>query len=492
MRRRWEFIRGPAGDHTLASWWFLRLLGLIYLSAFASISTQILGLAGASGIVPASDYLSALHQNFGSAAYYLFPNVYWVTASDLALSASTVAGAFFAALLLFDIFTVAALFVCFVLYLSVFYAAQEFTSFQWDLLLLESGFLALFLPVRSGAVIWLFRWLVFRFMFLSGWVKYHGDADWLSLSVLEVHFQTQPLPTVFAWYAHQLPAWFLKLSVAVTLIIELIVPFLLFLPRPFRMLAGACFILLETMILITGNYNFFNLLTIFLCIFLFDDDSLKRITPAALQRFIARRESARRARGVQRLRQLSVVMAAWIFCASALQLFTFLSGRPVPGPLAVIQDLPGPLRVVNTYGPFAAMTDIRHEILIQGSHDQRQWHDYRFPYKPGDPRQAPRWVAPHQPRLDWQMWFAALSDADRTPWFLALMYRLLEGSPAVTKLFADNPFPDKPPKYLRAMYYEYRFSSPRERRDTGAWWVNELRGMYLPPVTKASFAAGPR
>ena len=466
----------PASAAT--SWIFLRLLGLIYLGAFISFGTQITGLIGSDGIVPLTNYLAALQEHFGTRAWSLAPMVFWFDAGDAMLAGTCIAGALLALFVVFNVFTTAALLLLFVLYLSLVYAGQVFMTYQWDMLLLEAGMLAIFLRSGSGIVVWLYRWLVFRFMFLGGMVKLvSGDRTWDSLTALNYHFETQPLPTVAGWYAHNLPEPVLMGLTAATLTIELLIPFLIFAPRRPRMLAAWCFVLLQSAILLTGNYNFFNLLTLCLCLFLFDDAALRRLTP---QRIAARFQDGKNAPRPGRV----IHALTWVFAAvvlfSSTELLLRVVTRDRSGAMSPVTTAITPCRCVNTYGPFAVMTTVRHEIEIEGSKDGNDWRAYRFPHKPGALDDIGGWIIPHQPRVDWQMWFAALSSAEREPWFGNFLFRLMQNSPAVIALLEDNPFPDAPPRWIRAQFYRYEFTTPEERAETGDWWTRTRVGTYFP------------
>jgi predicted DCC family thiol-disulfide oxidoreductase YuxK len=453
--------------YSRVEWLFLRLLAGIYLIAFASLAVQINGLAGARGILPLGRYLSAAQQTFGAQAYWLAPTIFWFAHSDAFLVAACVAGIVISLVLLLGYFERLSLICLYLLYLSLSTAGQDFLSFQWDILLLETGFLAIFLG-SSKIVVLLFRWLLFRLMFLSGLVKLMShDPAWRNLTAMSFHYLTQPLPTPPAWYIYQLPLGFHRLSTAMVFAIELTVPFLFFAPRPWRFFGGFCALLLQSLIFLTGNYTFFNLLTMALCVFLFDDEALARLPL--------------RSRTKRTSRFAVATIAAVILTMSSLELWEMLFSRsPEPDPLV---RLAAPFDIVNTYGLFAVMTTTRPEIVVQGSDDGVAWLDYKFPFKPGDVRNPPRWVAPYQPRLDWQMWFAALSNYQGTPWFGNFMVRLLQGSPEVLAILAENPFPSAPPKYVRAQLFDYSFTDFATRRTTGDWWKRKPRGLYFPAIS---------
>ncbi len=330
---------------------------------------------------------------------------------------------------------------------------------------------------------WLFRWLVFRLYFLSGAVKLmSGDPTWRNLSALSFHWHTQPLPTVVAWYADKLPAGFQHFATAATLVIEVGMPLLIFFPRRMRMFGAWWLILLQVLIFITGNYTFFNLLTLALTLFLFDDQALARFVPVLHRDRIAEGAEDRRAP------YIASAVGILVMVLSLSHLVETFNGR-LPAVLNAPLRYAAPLQIVNTYGLFAVMTTERIEIILEGSADGQTWKPYEFKYKPGDVNRAPAWVAPYQPRLDWQMWFAALSNYQTNPWFVSLTLRLLEGSPDVEALLGNNPFPNQPPRYIRAMAYEYTFTDSATRRRTGAWWKREPRGLYLPAVGLRSAAA---
>lgn len=458
-------------------WIFLRLLALVYFCAFFSLTGQITGLIGERGILPAGMFLQTIARPLGAMRFFAVPTLLWWNTSDAVLQAFCWVGVVCSLLLLFGLLPRLMLVLLFVLYLSLSDAGQDFLEFQWDSLLLEAGFLAIFLGL-APVVIWLFRWLVFRFYFLSAVVKLmSGDPSWRNLTALDYHYHTQPLPHFISWYVDKLPHSFQKGSTFLVLAIELAVPFLIFLPRRVRMTAAAWMIGLQVLILLTGNYAFFNILTIALCVFLFDDQALARLIPA---RFRERAPVSESMPGKAR-KAVAAVLTALILALGAGH-FVESFGYPLQEPLRFIVRTAGPFQIVNSYGLFAVMTITRPEIIMEGSDDGENWQAYEFRYKPGDLNRMPQWVAPHQPRLDWQMWFAALGTYRDNLWFLSFAGRLLEGSQPVLALLEKNPFPAHPPRYIRAMIYEYSFSDSETRRRTGAWWTRKPLGTYLPPI----------
>jgi predicted DCC family thiol-disulfide oxidoreductase YuxK len=488
-------------SYVLSRWVFLRLLGLVYVIGFLSLRVQVAGLIGANGILPAGDFLQAVQREYGSAGYRLVPTLAWISSSDTALKLLCSVGALAGLLVMLGIVTGPALALAWLFYLSLVMVGQDFLSFQWDALLLEAGFLTIFLapwrlfepPWRSSAcfvsttVLWLERWLLFRLMFLSGAVKLlSGDSTWRNLTALNYHYWTQPLPTPAAWYAAQLPAWFQKMSVVGVFVMELGVPFLIFTPQRFRRLGAGLIVGFQLLIALTGNYCFFNLLTIVLCVLLLDDSFLSRWLPA---RLVERLVEGTRARGrvahfAWAGRVLRAALALVILTISGSEMLEdFQQGSMVPGFARQLVDWQSHFNLANSYGLFRVMTTSRIEIVVEGSNDGQTWQAYEFKYKPGDLARRPPWVAPYQPRLDWQMWFAALGTYEQNQWFSNLMIRLMQGSPEVNALLENNPFPNGPPLHIRAAAYDYQFTDFNTRRATGDWWRRERKELYFPEVS---------
>jgi predicted DCC family thiol-disulfide oxidoreductase YuxK len=489
--------------------WFLRAVGLTYLIAFVSLWVQVDGLVGSNGVSPLHQFLPAVYERFGSTAYSLLPTLCWFDASNGFLHFLCGGGAVLSLLLVFGIAPALSLVVLFVFYLSLTIAGQTFLSFQWDILLLETGFLSIFLaPWRlwprelmwfqgrsplatspvSRAGLFLLKFLLFKLILMSGVVKLaSGDDCWWNLTALDYHYWSQPLPTVFAWWADKSPEWFKHFSVAFCLVVEIIVPFFIWAPRRARLIAAALLIFLQLVIALTGNYCFFNLLTIALCLLLIDDSVAASLRDARTFRTRLRNATAWQAAKRLQDRLCSYAAIAVIVLAlpiNAWLIFTaFKPEADWPRPLVAIYGRLQSFRTVNGYGLFRVMTKDRDEIVIEGSVDGIHWLPYEFKWKPGDVMRAPGWCAPHQPRLDWQMWFAALGSYRQNPWFGRLIVRLLEGSQDVSRLLAKNPFPHDPPHYIRAVFYRYRFTTLRERQETGAWWKREQLREYLPTVS---------
>jgi predicted DCC family thiol-disulfide oxidoreductase YuxK len=465
--------------YDLVSFLFLRLFGLIYLSAFASFAVQAKGLIGSHGILPVAELVDTVASRFGPERFFVMPMVFWLNASDFAIAAVCWAGVALSLLLICDVLPRLNLLLLYVLYISLFYAGQIFTSFQWDTFLLETGFATLLLSFAPTPGIWLLRWLMFRFMFMSGAVKLaSGDPNWWNLSALSYHFLTQPLPTPLAWYAAQLPPSLLKFTTSVTFFVELVLPFLIFCPPRLRQIAAFGFLLLQSCILVTGNYNWFNLQTILLCLPLFDDATIQNILPRRVVRLL-RLHTENRMPG----RLATILASAWAlliaFC-SLVEMDARFGGTP-PAMMEAVDRVIEPLHITSPYGLFAVMTTARREIIIEGSNDGVQWHEYEFRYKPGNIARAPRWNIPHQPRLDWQMWFAALTEPRQAYWFPRFLERLLQNEPTVTVLLETNPFPETPPFYVRALFYDYKYANSEEKLE-GLWWQRQLVATYFPAV----------
>ena len=460
---------------------FLSGLGLVYLCAFASLRGQIHGLIGSTGIAPVGDTL----EYYRDAGLLRFPTLLWIDGSDRALDLLCALGIVLSVAVVLGFLRLPCLVLLWAAYLSLFTAGLMFLGFQWDTLLLECGFLAIFFAPSSltsrGArgheasvlALWAQRYLLFRLMFASGVVKLTaGDESWWpDLTALTYHYETQPLPTWTSWHVHHLPVWFHKAEVLGTFLVELVVPFLIFLGRMPRLVAFFCFAGLQATIALTGNYGFFNLLTLVLSITLLDDTMLpwKRQLPAPappLQPLLWTRRA---------------VLAAMLLLAT-LEFSAGLKWEPWPRWVEDGRARIDPLRLTSSYGLFRVMTKERREIVVEGSRDGQEWKPYGFKWKPGDPDRAPGFVGPHMPRLDWQMWFAALSSYEnpRTWWFASFLRRLLDNEPAVVGLLKSNPFEGEPPRYVRATLYVYEFTTPAERRETGAWWKRTEAGAFTP------------
>ena len=459
-------------------WLFLRALGGVWWIAFRSLRAQVRGLFGARGIAPMQPFLDELRRALGRRALIDAPSLFYRDASDQALERWCRVGERAGLALLFDVRPRAAAALAWAVYLSFVVGGGEFLAFQWDALLLESGLHAALIAPRgrhpglgdddARAQSLALRWLAFRLPFESGLAKLQSrDPTWRCGTACRYHFETQPLPTALAWHANRLPPRLQRLATNATLALELAAPFLV-LSRRTRRASFALLALLQAAIAATGNYGFFNLLALADALWLLDDDAL---------RFIPLRRPPIRKQPIYR--RASALASAALALVSAATLVARVRQKRLRPSLARAARALAPLRSVNRYGLFAVMTTERPEIVVEGSRDGVEWRAYPFRWKPGDLRQRPPLVAPHMPRLDWQMWFAALSSPPR--WFASFLGRLLEGSPDVLALLGGNPFPGAPPRYVRALLYRYRMTDRRERRSTGNCWRRELVGVYFPP-----------
>jgi len=464
------------GSHVLTENLFLRLLGLIYLTAFGSLLPQIVPLLGSHGVVPMARFLHSLRPEMGPGLVFSVPTLFWISASDGALRAVCILGCIASVLLIVSWQSRLAATVCWVLYLSLVSVGAPFLNFQWDALLLEAGFLALF--AGSPMLVWAYRVLLFRLMFESGIVKLtSGDPNWHNLHALRFHFLTQPLPNPVAYYAYRLPEPVLDCFTGATLATELLAPFLLFFPKRLRYVGVGLLMLLQISIILTGNYAFFNLLTLAICLWALDDPVFQPIARWLQQRL----PSASRLSFSNGLRLAGSLILIFCMAIGLTQVAQTVDRGWPPALDAHLRSI-APLEIVNTYGLFAVMTTTRPEIILQGSDDQVQWLDYNFPYKPGELHRPLPFVAPYQPRLDWQMWFAALGDINENTWVGNLMYRIMTGDTTSTKLLGPSPF-RRPPRYMRALLYDYRFTTPEVRKRTGAVWERTLVRTWFGPVS---------
>ena len=447
--------------------WLYRGVMLMALLALGSLWWQVDALIGTNGILPVADFLTAVRDQLGSDAYWRVPTLLWISGTDAFLHGLFGLGVAACCAGLAGRARVTAALLVYAVYLSLFYAGQIFMGYQWDLLLIEALLLVALLAAHRTWGIWLFRLLLFRFMLLSGAVKLlSDDATWADGSALAYHFETQPLPTPVAWFAHHLPGPVLAAGVHITFLIELVFPFFIFLPRNPRLAAGCSFVLLQVLILLTGSYNFFNLLTIVACVALLDDRLLQRLPHLCGLR---PRHTGR---------HLITGVGSLIAVLGVLVVLAAVTGSRAPRALLEVFE---PARAVNHYGLFAVMTTRRDELIIEGSLDGETWRAYGFPFKPGNVADYPRVATPHQPRLDWQMWFAALTTLERAPWMYGFANALLRAEPSVLALLED-PFAGEPPAFVRVVRYRYRFTTPEERAIKGDWWTRERIGPWSPAM----------
>jgi len=530
---RWLFDSrfGPS-DRFLSRWIFLRALGLIYFSAFLPLVFQIRGLIGPTGILPASEYLKSVAEQLGYSRYWYVPTVLWFSSGSHMLNGLCWIGMAAAVLLVLNIWPRGMLAICFVCFLSFVSAAREFSGYQSDGMLLEAGFLSLFFspsrfrpglaatrpPVRAAFYLLLWEW--FRIYFESGVVKLAGgDPEWRNFTAMDDYYQNGPLPTWIGWYVQHLPHWFHAATAFSTLAVELILVWTAFLPRPFRIALFFVVTPWQIGIILTANYTFLNYLVLILAFLPLDDRFLTKVFPARWKQpllvstvapLVPSNPSVEGPLGILELQSsaatsttppgevtplgwrqgirswlgglrvaLLAVLLSWIFYATAVQMLWTITPAPLPTlPVALLD----PLRIANRYGLFAVMTRGRYEIEFQGSSDGQTWVAYPFRHKPQELNKPPGIYAPYQPRLDWNLWFASLGEWRDNPLVLRAQKRVLSNDPDVLALFAANPFPQRPPLQVRAVLYQYWFTSMAEKKERGVWWRRELLGLYAPAI----------
>ncbi len=519
LRYLFDSRRGAA-HHLIPRWLFLRALGLIYFSAFYSLIFQIRGLIGPQGVLPAGDYLSHVARSLGPLSLWYAPTILWFSAGSHMLIALCIVGMLASLLVVANLWPRAMLLVCFIGFLSFVAAAQDFSQYQSDGMLLEAGFISLFLapagllpgwgdsspPPRAGILLLLWEW--FRIYFESGVVKLQsGDPTWRNLTAMDEYYQNGPLPTWIGWYVQHLPHWFHKTTAGATLIMELAFVFMAFLPRRGRIVCFCIVTAWQAGVILTANYTFLNYLVLVLGIFLLDDRLLRRFVPARFRRGLPQpvdptstvvtedgepadgqtidlhTSTLRRHLGSLRI-AVTAIMLTWVFYdTSLLLLHMFIRAEPLPGePIVALE----PFRIANEYGLFANMTPHRYEIEFQGSSDGTTWTAYPFRYKPQSPAVAPGLYAPYQPRFDWNLWFASLGTWPEYPIVPRTEELLLTNDRDVLELFAGNPFAATPPRYVRAVLWQYWFTTLAEKRATGQWWRRQLLGTYAPTIERTS------
>ena len=518
---RWLFSsqRGPA-DRLLPRWLFLRAFGLIYFSAFFSLAFQIRGLIGPEGILPANQYLQAVARAFtGTTRLWYAPTLLWFSGSSTMLMALCWVGMVASVLLVLNLWPRGMLVICLVCFLSFVSAAQDFSGYQSDGMLLEAGFIALFFapsgfrpglapsrpPSRMSLFLLLWEW--FRIYFESGVVKLaSGDPQWRHFTAMDEYYQNGPLPTWIGWYIQHLPHGFHAFTVYATLALELGLVWMMFLPRRWRI--GLFFLVTgwQAVVILTANYTFLNYLVLSLAVLLLDDRFLSRLFklwPFAASSVIPtpRTDEPPTANQPDTLPSpirsillqwrtaydwfklcIAAVMLSWVFYATTVPLIWMFS-TAIPFPIKPITDLE-PFRIANRYGLFAVMTRGRYEIEFQGSADGQNWTPYPFRYKPQDVKTPPGIYAPYQPRFDWNLWFASLGGWRDYPIVTNTEVRLLENDKDVLSLFAGNPFTQQPPQQVRAVLWQYWFTSMAEKDLTGNWWRRQLLGLYAPVLER--------
>ncbi len=469
----------------------LRLLGFVYFVAFLSLARQVLPLIGKNGLLPVELYLKQAQRYFGSDlnAVFQVPSIFWMSTSDAFLAFMAWTGAVLSLLVMLGFANAILLGILWVLYLSFVHIGQDWYSYGWEIQLLETGFLSIFLcPLIDGRpfprrpppvpVIWLFRWLIFRIMLGAGLIKIRGDSCWRDLTCLAYHYQTQPIPNPLSRTLHFMPLWFHKLGTLWNHLNELIVPWFAFGPRRARHIAGCLLVSFQIILILSGNLSFLNWLTIVPALACFDDSLLRRVMPGFLVR------KAKDASEDARIsRTQGILVPVLVLLVAALSIF------PVANLFSsqqVMNTSFSPLHLVNTYGAFGSVGRVRDEIIFEGTDEavltqQTHWKEYEFKCKPGDPLRRPCIITPYHYRLDWQIWFAAMSSPDQYPWTLHFVWKLLHNDTGTLSLLANNPFPNTPPRYIRAELYRYQFAPANN--PAGAWWKRRRLAGWLPALS---------
>lgn len=485
------FNQPPVQTYWLTRFMILRLLGIIYAIAFLVTINQILPLIGSHGLSPVSIYLKQITGLLGSggAAFMRLPSLFWFWHSDTALLTGAWIGFLLSCVVIAGYANALVLGVLWLLYLSFIHVGQEWYGYGWEIQLTETGFLAIFLcPLLDGRpfsrrpppfpIIVLFRWLVFRLMLGAGLIKIRGDEIWRNGTALYYHFETQPIPGPLSRWFHFLPHFLLKVGVWFNWLAELVAPLFVFWPRLARHIAGAIIILFQFTLILSGNLSFLNWLSIVPALACFDDGFWSRILPRRLvHKAKAAAENAEPSK--------PMITTAWGITAivgllSIQPAFNLLSSQQI------MNTSFDPLELVNTYGAFGTVGRERLNVLFEGtmdndSTDNAHWQTYIYKGLPDAPDKCPPQIAPYHLRFDWQMWFASMSTPDEYPWTLHLVYKLLHNDRGAVSLFARNPFPHQPPRYVRAVLYRYRFAKPGNSQHL--WWTREKIGDWLPPLS---------
>jgi hypothetical protein len=456
-----------------------RGLALVFLIAFLNAVNQFKPLLGERGLLPVPQFVQQISFSDSPSLFFFLPKdaaftiAAWI---GVLLSCAAVIGISERYGVWLSMLVWATMWV---LYISFVNVGQIFYGFGWESILLEACFYAVFLGSRTNdpqtITIWLFRWLLFRVMFGAGLIKLRGDPCWHDLTCLDYHYETQPMPNPLSWFFHWAPQWTHRGGVLFNHFAELIVPLGYFLPQPVSAIAGVITILFQGTIFLSGNLSWLNFLTMILAISTFDDRALSAILPIHSPAAHSTPLGLKTATGA-----LAVLVA-------------ILSVRPIRNMLSpnqVMNTVYNRFHLVGTYGAFGSITRPRYEVIVEGTDEavltpSTKWREYEFRGKPGAPGRMPAQIAPYHLRLDWLMWFAAMSSYERHPWFVHFVGKLLEGDRPTLGLLQTNPFPDKP-RYVRALLFEYHFSNPAERSKTGQWWKREYVRPYFPPVSLQS------
>jgi hypothetical protein len=496
-------IKRPAalGDtYWLTRFVLLRWMGFVYLVAFYVAARQLVPLVGADGLTPANLFFHAVlsSPSYGSSfwGFLNFPSLFWFNDSDTMLRVIPWIGVVLSAVVLAGYANAITMTILWFFYVSIVYAGQDWYGYGWEIQMSETGFLCIFLcPLLDARpfstrpppilIIWLFRWLIVRIMLGSALIKLRGDDCWRDLTALYYHFETQPIPNPFSRYFHFLPHPVLQFGVIWTFVVELICPFFCFWPRWGRYIAGMIIISFQFTLIVSGNLSFFNWLTILPALACFDDRFWRTILPTFLScNAMEARLAAKPNEWMEGLSKCVVVIVGILSIQPVINLLGYHFDRN--GILTEGQAMNtsyDPLHLVNSYGAFGSVGKERPVIVFEGTNSSdpdtaTDWQEYPYVGSPWDPKRSPPFVAPYQPHLDWQLWFAAMATPDYYPWTFNLVWKMLHNDPATMSLFAGNPFPDHPPRYIRAVLYKYHFA-PLGNPDH-VYWTREKLGPWLP------------
>ena len=488
-----EKLERPRPSYWLTRFVLLRLLGIVYAVAFLVAAQQLLPLIGKEGLLPLENFLPRVQAYYGSSwdGFLKLPSLFWVNDSDTMLAVLPWIGFGLSCVVISGFANSIIMIVLWALYMSIVHVGQDWYGFGWETQMLETGFLAIFLvplldprPFPKVAppilVIWLFRWLIFRIMIGSALIKLRGDPCWRDLTALFYYFETQPIPNPLSRWFHFLPHEVLQGGVLWNFLAELIAPWFVFWPRIARHIAGSIIILFLLSIAVSGNLSFLNWLTIIPALACFDDLFWRRLSP----KFLKAWQTSMKAEANKRKSIAVQAAAIGITCLVAV-----LSIQPVLNlfsPHQMMNTSFESFDLVNTYGAFGTIGRERLNVVFQGTDSDTavgavDWKDYHYQALPVDVHEMPVQVAPYQPHLDWQMWFAAMGTYQQYPWTLHLVWKLLHNDPVALSFFRNNPFPDHPPRYIRAVLYKYSFVPPGNA--DGAWWTRDFQEDWLPPLS---------
>jgi hypothetical protein len=480
-----------ADGYWLTRFMILRLIGCVYAVAFLAAARQVVPLIGSDGLLPLGLFMGRVAGQLGSGfdGFLRLPSIFWLAHSDGFLAGTAWFGFGLSCVVACGYANAVMMAALWALYMSFVHAGQDWYGYGWEIQLLETGFLAIFLcPLLDGrpfpkrpppvAVIWLFRWLTFRIMLGAGLIKMRGDSCWRDLTALYYHFETQPIPNGLSRWFHFLPRGALRGGVVFNHVAELVAPWFVFWPRWGRRVAGVVIVAFQFMLILGGNLSFLNWLTIVPALACFDDGVWRRVLPRWLTRRAERAEETAQP-------TLAAQYTSWAVAA----IVALLSIQPVVNmisPGQIMNTSFESLDLVNTYGAFGSVGRERYNVVFEGTDAAEPdakavWRAYPYKGLPVALDRRPPQIAPYQPRLDWQMWFAAMATPDQYPWTLNLVWKLLHNDAGAVGLFAANPFPDKPPRYVRAVLYKYSFAPPGNK--DGRWWNREELGLWLPPLS---------